>query len=235
MIGFYDYTVILTYLSLISGMTGVLICLHGFGHPFIGVFFLMFSGLCDTFDGKVARTKKDRTPAQTAYGIQIDSLADLVAFGVLPPCIGISMLRVSTRFTDSPHIRLTGESDQRILYPIILFAIAVIYVLAAMIRLAYFNVLEEERQKVEEGNRKYYLGLPVTSAALIFPTVMLIQYITRADITLLYFGALLITAFLFVLKFKVGKPQLRGIFIMLAIGLVEFILLLLIHLFRLRH
>ncbi len=235
MIGFYDYTVILTYLSLISGMTGVLICLHGFGHPFIGVFFLMFSGLCDAFDGKVARTKKDRTRAQCAFGIQIDSLSDLVAFGVLPPCVGISMLRVSTRYTDSPHIRLTSETDQRIIYPIILFAIAVIYVLAAMIRLAYFNVMEEERQKTEDGARKYYVGLPVTSAALIFPTVMLIQYVTRADITLLYFGALLITAFLFVLKFRIGKPQLRGILVMVAVGAVEFILLLLIHLFRLRH
>ena len=59
--------------------------------------------------------------------------------------------------------------------------------------------------------------------------------VTRADITLLYFGALLITAFLFVLKFRIGKPQLRGILVMVAVGAVEFILLLLIHLFRLRH
>ena len=234
MIGFYDYTVILTYLSLVFGMTGILVCLHGIGHPFIGVFFLMAGGLCDAFDGRVARTKKNRTSAQIAFGIQIDSLADLVSFGVLPPCIGVAMLRVSKRFTDSPHIRLAGDSDKRILYPILLFAIAVIYVLAALIRLAYFNVLEEERQKTESGCRASYIGLPVTSAALIFPSVMLVQYITKADITLLYFGALLVTAALFVSKIKVVKPQLRGILIMLGFGAVEFILLLLIHLFRMR-
>ena len=61
MIGIFDYTVILTYISLLSGVMGIIVCLNGIGHPFIGMFFLMLSGLCDTFDGRVARTKKGRT------------------------------------------------------------------------------------------------------------------------------------------------------------------------------
>ena len=61
MIGVYDYTVILTYLSLMSGATGIFVSLQGYGHPYIGVFFLLLSGLCDAFDGKVARSKKNRT------------------------------------------------------------------------------------------------------------------------------------------------------------------------------
>ena len=40
------------------GTAGVIVCLNGIGHP-IGIFFLLFSGLCDTFDGKVARSKKN--------------------------------------------------------------------------------------------------------------------------------------------------------------------------------
>lgn len=75
MIGFYDYTVILTYLSLLSGTTGIMLCLNGVGHPYLGMFFLLFSGLCDTFDGKVARSKKNRTEQMKKFGIQIDSLA----------------------------------------------------------------------------------------------------------------------------------------------------------------
>ena len=97
MIGFYDYTVVLTYLSLMSGATGIMLCLNGIGHPYLGMFFLLFSGLCDTFDGKVARTKKNRTDQMKNFGIQIDSLSDLVAFGLLPACIGISMLRYAIR------------------------------------------------------------------------------------------------------------------------------------------
>ena len=99
MLGFYDYTVLLTYLSLVSAGTGIVVSLSGGGHPFIGVFLLLFCGLCDAFDGKVARTKKNRTDMERRYGIQIDSLSDLVAFGVLPACIGIAMLRTSPRST----------------------------------------------------------------------------------------------------------------------------------------
>ena len=41
MIGFYDYTMFLTYMSLISAGTGIIVTLSGHGHPFIGIFFLM--------------------------------------------------------------------------------------------------------------------------------------------------------------------------------------------------
>ena len=135
------------------------------------------------------------------------------------------MLRASEKLTDVPHLRLSGNADKPVLYPIALFVVVLLYVLAAMIRLAYFNVMEEQRQKVEEGTRKTYLGLPVTSAALIFPTVMLIQFMTRQDLTLLYFGVMLVTAIMFVVRIHVPKPQMRGILIMIGIGLVEFILL----------
>ena len=84
MIGFYDYTMVLTYLSLLSATTGIVVSLSGGGHPYLGCLFLLVCGLCDAFDGKVARTKKDRTRMEQNFGIQIDSLSDIVAFGVLP-------------------------------------------------------------------------------------------------------------------------------------------------------
>ena len=96
MIGFYDYTVILTYLSLLSAGAGIVVSLAGGGHPFWGCFCLLFCGFCDAFDGKVARTKKGRTEMERNYGIQIDSLSDLVAFGVLPACIGAALIFRST-------------------------------------------------------------------------------------------------------------------------------------------
>ena len=45
MLGFYNYTVLLTYASLVSAVVGIIISLTGKGHPFIGSFFLLFSGL----------------------------------------------------------------------------------------------------------------------------------------------------------------------------------------------
>ena len=59
MIGFYDYTVILTYLSILSGTTGIILCLNGIGHPYLGMFFLLFSGLYRTIPKTVKRTFPD--------------------------------------------------------------------------------------------------------------------------------------------------------------------------------
>ena len=225
-IGYYNYTVILTYGSLLSAMIGILVCLNGIGHPFYGVFFLLISGLCDTFDGRVASTKKDRSAKEKAFGMQIDSLADLVAFGVLPACIGMSMVKVSARFTEIPHIRRVEADEPFILYPILFFLIVLIYVLAALIRLAYFNVTEEERAASETGRRSSYTGLPVTSAALIFPTILLIQYLTNKDLTLVYFGVMAVVAVLFVTRFEVKKPKGKWLGILVAIGGIEFLMFL---------
>ena len=185
MIGFYDYTVILTYLSLLSGTTGIMLCLNGVGHPYLGMFFLLFSGLCDTFDGKVARSKKNRTEQMKKFGIQIDSLSDLVAFGVLPACIGISLLRYAIHIPGLSGFTCYILSNYQKPATYILTFVAVLYVLAAMIRLAYFNVMEEEDQNRDESGAKIYTGLPVTSAALIFPAVLLLHLLLRADLTLL--------------------------------------------------
>ncbi|MCR5145030.1 MAG: CDP-alcohol phosphatidyltransferase family protein [Lachnospiraceae bacterium] len=225
MLGFYDYSVWLTYMSLISATIGIGMTIHGAGHPYWGVFFLMISGFCDAFDGRVARTKKDRTETQKKFGIQIDSLSDLVAFGVLPVCIGYALVGFGRDIEGIYRIEITNPvlSKLAIGFAIV---ILIVYVLAAMIRLAYFNVIEEERQETEVGCRKTYIGLPVTSAALIFPTILLMQYVIPIDISIVYYWGLLITACLFLSRIKVAKPGLRGIFVMVGVGVVIAILLL---------
>ena len=219
MIGFFDYTVWLTYLSLLSAGMGILVSLNGDGHPYWGTVFLLISGLCDAFDGQVARMKKDRSETEQKFGIQIDSLSDLVAFGVLPVCIGMALLRRSPILADQVVISW------------LLAAVMLAYLLAAMIRLAYFNVTEEERQRKEKGVRRAYIGLPVTSAALIFPTVLLIQHITgpSVDVTPLYFGVALLTGFLFLSRIRIGKPGVKGILCMVALGAAEFLIMTLLH------
>ena len=220
MIGFFDYTVILTYLSLISASCGIMVALSGGGHPYIGTFFLLFCGLCDAFDGKVARTKKNRSQAERSFGVQIDSLSDLVAFGVLPAAIGNAMLR------RSPLLSLVYGTWWERPLGVGVTAVLTVYILAAMIRLAYYNVTEEERQKTEGGVRKYYTGLPVTSSALIFPVILLLQYVTPADVTPVYFAVAALCAIAFLSPFQIRKPGLRGVLILVGIGAVEFLLIL---------
>ena len=230
MIGVYDYTVILTYLSTISGVVGIIITMTGIGHPYCGTWFLMLSGLMDGFDGKVARTKKDRTKMEQDFGIQIDSLSDLVCFGILPASIGISQLRVSGILTDlGKHV----ERPENYSLILLLISIAALYVLAALIRLAYFNATTDER--AEEAlikGKQYFTGLPVTAAALIFPLALVVHWFVRADLTLFYFWLMFIVALLFLANLKIPKPNNKQFAAILAIGVVEFIIVLLILLYE---
>ena len=222
MIGVYDYTVILTYLSLVSGVLGIIITVTGVGHPEIGIFFLMVSGILDALDGRVARTKKDRTEIEKNFGIQIDSLADLICFGVLPVSIGLAQLRISGIFTEIVR-RKDYEGSFAML--IILLVIALFYVLAALIRLAYFNATSEIR--TEEANKTgvtYYIGVPVTASALVFPLIMIIHFFSKWDLTIFYFLMMLIMAIAFVVNIKVRKPGKLGLAIITIIGLIEFVL-----------
>ena len=229
MIGVYDYTVILTYLSLLAGCTGTIIAMSGVGHPYIGMFLMLFAGLCDGFDGRVARTKKNRSSLEQKFGMQIDSFSDLISFGLLPAAIGMSMLRHNERLSDLHELpeswldpaTAMAHTD---LYRGVLIIIALIYILAAMIRLAYFNATEEEREKeIRENGVAYFTGLPVTSAAIVFPMVLLLHYIPRFDLSVPYFIVMMVMACLFVGRFKIRKPGRKGVWIMVGIGFAEFV------------
>lgn len=227
MLGFYDYTVWLTYISLLSAGTGIIVSLNGSGHPYLGMFFLMVCGFCDAFDGRVARTKKNRTEMEVNYGIQIDSLSDLVAFGVLPACIGNALVHSFPAVTAVMH----GDAANMgtFVKEVISILILILYMLAALIRLAYFNVTEEERQKAEGGCRKFYEGLPVTSASLIFPILLTMKYFLPWNIIPIYFGVMVLTGLGFLSKIKIPKPGLRGILIMIGVGVLDFVAWLILH------
>ena len=200
MIGFYDYTVILTYLGFSSGMIGIFLAITG--NTFWAVMCLMFSGLCDMFDGRVARTKKKRTNEERHFGIQLDSLSDLVCFGVLPAIIGYSLGIKNTY-----------------LIPLI-----IIYPLAALIRLAYFNVLEITRNSSTPV--KEYTGLPVTSSALIFPFLYIFRKFLGKYFVLIYGIVLFVIGILFISKIKIKKPGIRVMIGFIIVGVIEILLIL---------
>lgn len=196
-IGFYDYTVILTYLGLISSVFGITQAIHGDYKT--AIICLAVSGICDAFDGRVARTKKNRTDDEKTFGIQLDSLCDMVCFGVFPALICYLM------------------GVRGALGLILVF----FYCLCAVIRLAYFNVLEQKRQQAEGGSNKVYHGLPVTSISFILPVAFWMQFFCSDLIFLILLHFILgITGFLFILDFPFRKPGLKTILALIAIVLV---------------
>lgn len=192
-IGFYDYTVILTYMSLASAVAGILLVLEE--HPTAAVLCVVFSGLCDAFDGAVARTKKNRTEDERNFGIQLDSLCDIVSFGIAPALICY-------------HLGANGPVG---------VCLVGLYALCALIRLAFFNVMEMKRQKTEGGSGTFYRGLPVTSICVILPVVYAVgRSLPGNGLGTMLQWMLGIVAVLFVLDVRVKKIKFDRIIAKMA-------------------
>lgn len=210
MIGFYNYTVILTYVSLLISSAGIYLAAEG--HPFYALCCLLASGICDMFDGKIARTRKQSTHEEKRFGIQIDSLCDVVCFGVLPSAVGVNLI-----------------TSRGLPARIAVWSVAALYVLCGMIRLAYYNVTEETRQSSESGRRTHFRGVPITTAAVVFPFVYAVSELLltlggapAALAPWLYPAFLLVTAVAFITPVRVRKPRGIGLAILGAVGLCEF-------------
>ncbi len=191
MIGRYDYTVWMTYASLVSSLAGMFLATAG--HVRWALACLALSGLMDAFDGKIARTKKDRTDMEKAYGVQIDSLCDIVCFGVLPVIICI-------------HLGMHS-----------LWAVAILcfYGLAGLIRLAWFNVTADAPPRPD--GKKYFEGLPITSVAVILPIFYAAGTLAPAFFAVALPFVMLLTGFLFILRFPFPKPTTRELLLLIAL------------------
>lgn len=202
-IGYYGFWVHLTYLSVISAALGIYFALSGsVGHALLC---LMASGVCDAMDGRVANLKK-RTAREKNFGIQIDSLADIVSFGLLPAVIG---------YTAGMDFSAQNYGYFGMIVNIIIISL---YLLAALIRLAYFNVIEAELQSRNE-KRVYYEGLPVTSVALIIPTAYSVCDLLQIPLSAVYGVLLALLAVAFVLKIKIPKPRGRSQIVLCLLGI----------------
>jgi CDP-diacylglycerol--serine O-phosphatidyltransferase len=161
----------------------------------IAILCLALSGFCDMFDGKIARTKKNRTEDEKRFGIQIDSLCDVVCFGIFPImicyCLGMKS--------------------------VVSMIVLALYGVASVIRLGYFNVMEEKRQQETAEVREYYQGLPITSMAIILPFLYLIRGVCGTHFLFVINAAVVVVGLLFISDIKVKKPQNPIIFLIVAL------------------
>ena len=224
-VGFWHYGVILTYLSLALSVCGICFA-AAYGGPRrddITAFLLLMSALCDAFDGMVAKTRKNRTQNDKLFGMNIDSLSDMVSFGIAPVMVGVAMNM--TRW-----------------YYVIFY---VFYVLCALIRLAYYDVSEFNRLgDPEAAPRTSYEGLPVTNSAFVVVLFYLVatmfdnpSFAASLGFTaqgvwiyrsILMMACYFILGLLFVIKFKMFKAKAKGLIITIAIVTVLVIALALI-------
>ena len=126
----------ITSLNLLCGVLGVIFTLDG--RPDIGFLLMIGAAVADFFDGFAARLLH----AYSDLGKQLDSLSDLVSFGVLPALMLYVLMRDSNGFSCSWVSFLP-----------------LIYAVGTAFRLAKFNI--DERQHMS------FIGLPCPAAAMI--------------------------------------------------------------------
>jgi len=227
---------ILSGLNLTSGVLAILLAF--FGRLDFAVYAILAGAIFDFFDGFAARLFK----SNGEMGKQLDSLADVVTFGVAPGVIMMILLMIDIGgFMNNPypevmrydfmgemHYLLDGTSTYFI--P----AIALLLPFFAMFRLAKFNI--DKRQ------RYHFIGLPTPACTLFFMSFPLMvalpgqtpdflkDYVLLATDPYLLsglivlFGILMISEIpLFSLKFKSftwNGNEIRWIFLLISIGII---------------
>jgi len=164
---------------------------------------IVFAMFFDIIDGRVARL----TRTQSAFGVQIDSLADVVSFGVAP---AILVYRWSLH-----SLGTTG-----------LF-VSFVYLACGAIRLARFNVLAMAPSGAPKKPGKHIVGLPIPGAAGLLVSIIVANFAVTGNLQSsaeLILGVVLALSFFMVstVKFRSFKDVRWGLrsafFVLVAVG-----------------
>src|SRR5712692_7009426 len=142
--GVYILPNLFTSAGLFSGFYSIICTLDG--EYWKAAVMILVAQLCDALDGRIARL----TRSTSSFGVQYDSLADLVAFGVAP---GILVYQWALR----PWGRWGWLA-------------ASLYVTCGALRLARFNV------QIASAEKRHFIGLPIPAAADVIAATVLLYY-----------------------------------------------------------
>jgi CDP-diacylglycerol--serine O-phosphatidyltransferase len=168
MIRSYTLADVLTIGNASCGTISIFLCLDylATGTPrFLWTAFILLPAalVCDVLDGYVARLDKTR---QSVLGADLDSLADVISFGVAPAVLGFTL-------------GLRGGWDMLIL---------TYFVVCGVSRLARFNVTASALSDAATGKVKYFEGTPIPTSIVIVIMLGIAQYLGHVDDDL-WFGS----------------------------------------------
>lgn len=181
-IGFFRKCDLLTMLGTSLAFLGIYLACED--HFTVAVFCLLLCGICDSFDGTLARKYKYSKEAQE-YGVQLDSLSDVICFGVLPAVI--------TMLVTKSYISVL---------------IGIFFMLCGVVRLAYFNMLHT----TNNAKKGVYIGVPITAIAIVYPIIfIIIKYISFDILKIVMPILLIIMGVLEISKINIKKPNVSKI------------------------
>ena len=177
-IGKYNKSVIVTYIGACLSIIGIYLTLNE--NISDAIICLIFAGICDLFDGKIARMCK-RDDVEKEFGKHIDSLVDVISFIAFPAVIGMKLFSSLYAWTN---------------------IVILLYSLSGVIRLAWFNIVSSKEKEV-----KYFVGVPVAYIALILPIIYAVQLFFKINLDFIYPIIYGLFAFFFILNIKIPKPR----------------------------
>ena len=213
-IGYYNLANAVTLLGLVSALASCTVAINARcsaefdkNQIILAVALFLASGLCDMFDGRIARGYGSRTRKEKLFGIQIDSLCDMVSFGIAPVviayCAGFNQV-----------------------YHLIAYCI---YSVCGAIRLAYFNTQAVEETK--DLNMKCFTGVPIPVCCLTVPPMMVLFKLfgsASVAVSVIFAVMYFLTGIAFIINVKIKKLSLIQSLILIVILLTCVILLFLI-------
>ena len=132
---------IVTFIGIAFSIIGIGLCFSNITNW--AVIMMILGGICDAFDGPIAR--RINKESHDVYGVQLDSLADIICSGILPICVCLSLGYNSWINT----------------------VIYVIFTICGVIRLAYYNV--------NSSDKDYFKGVPITFSVILVSLVYLLS------------------------------------------------------------
>ena len=191
MLRFWDRANAVTLGSLLLSCASALFALRQ--SSALAMIALIGAGVCDLVDGLVARRLK-RTQQQKLFGQRLDSLVDSCAFGMSPMviCFGLGLTTLLDCF------------------------LLAFFVCCVVWRLAFFETVGME----QEGEQRYYIGLPTTYVALVIPLVFLTALIDHELMRVLLRVAILGLAGAMVSSLRFPKPGKTGYAFLFGLAVV---------------
>lgn len=151
-------------------------------NTFLAMLCLCLAALCDAMDGRIARATPSVSKKGRFYGVQLDSLCDMVSFGAVPCFVAYRM-------------GYDGTID------ILLY---MLFVICGAIRLANFNT--DAASEGEPVRVKYFTGIPIPFSAVLFP-LLAIVHMLAGPMFILFRIAFLFVGVGYILRIRVPKPS----------------------------
>lgn len=207
---------IITLCNLLSGCVACFLAINNDNYMVFSAYFILLAAVFDFFDGFAARALK----AYSELGKQLDSLADLISFGIAPAAIMSMLIR--------KNLNITGVLEFSDMVVSLIFLIFIPFILTAFsaLRLAKFNIDTRQTSSFigmpTPANALFIVSLVFMSAWGDVDSINMIFLSTTGLVSIVFINSYLLVSPIpmFSLKFKnygFKENKLRYIFLILAL------------------